>query len=847
MGIKETLKKHTDIDVLKQSMSRLGVSVATAWNPDHRHDEEHEKEQDRIRQEIRDLHRFNSYANVREDNNVGWYSDGLDYFWALSEAIERAEDSIFILDWWLTPELYLRRPPALYPEYRMDRLLKRKAEQGVRIFIIVYKEVTQSMTLSSAHTKHFLEDLHENICVARHPDHLGGEVVLYWSHHDKVVVIDQEVAAVGGLDICFGRWDTPAHPFSDVHPTRLLEATLFPGQDYNNARIEDFQTGNPGSNQQSNVEIGRMPWHDVHAILQGPAALDVAQNFIERWNFVKDTKYRHNSHYPWLAFPHGGDPAEESDVGWKSVTLHPHTAKFHRLGQRFKHPFNPENREWRVERPDPLEPGTCAVQLLRSAGDWSSGILTEDSIQRAYIQLIREANHTIYIENQFFVTSTETGGAVLNQVGAALVERIVAAHQSGKRFKVVIVIPTIPCFAGEFDKTSSIRCIMNYQYKGICRGGKSICERLREAGVNPDDYVSWYNLRGYDRINVAPIKHMEEKSGVTYHEAQVALARIFLGDHGYQSGWKTVAIKKAAVVEDVDGPNKGKAAKIAEIAMPETEDEARDIIRRFQDAAPEDCRHVRDSIATNILHGHGNTATEPWWGPEDERAYYVTEETYIHSKLMIVDDRIVLIGSANLNDRSQCGDRDSETAMVIEDRDMVESTMDGQRYMASKFALTFRKRLWRQHLGMIDKEECTPEESHNYPTPAMKAPPYWGLDPARRAYRREYDDLVQDPLGEEVERIWKEQATHNTEVYDELFHVVPTDKVRTWKDYHAHFPKPPIQTGHIADPSMPLEHIKQRLSTVRGSLVNFPMHFMEDEKLDEETIEVNARTLPIYV
>lgn len=70
-----------------------------------------------------------------------------------------------ILDWWLSPELYLRRPPAQHPEYRLDRLLKRKAEEGVKIYIIVYKEVTQTMSMSSSHTKHALEDLHENIAV----------------------------------------------------------------------------------------------------------------------------------------------------------------------------------------------------------------------------------------------------------------------------------------------------------------------------------------------------------------------------------------------------------------------------------------------------------------------------------------------------------------------------------------------------------------------------------------------------------------------------------------------------------------------------------------------------------
>jgi len=44
-----------------------------------------------------------------------------------------------------------------------------------------------------------------------------------------------------------------------------------------------------------------------------------------------------------------------------------------------------------------------------------------------------------------------------------------------------------------------------------------------------------------------------------------------------------------------------------------------------------------------------------------------TEIIYVHSKLMIVDDRFLICGSANINDRSLLGTRDSELAMVIED------------------------------------------------------------------------------------------------------------------------------------------------------------------------------------
>lgn len=67
--------------------------------------------------------------------------------------IDAAKECIFIMDWWLSPELYLRRPPSDFPDYRLDRLLKKKAEQGVKVYVIVYKEITQTMNMSSNHTK----------------------------------------------------------------------------------------------------------------------------------------------------------------------------------------------------------------------------------------------------------------------------------------------------------------------------------------------------------------------------------------------------------------------------------------------------------------------------------------------------------------------------------------------------------------------------------------------------------------------------------------------------------------------------------------------------------------------
>ena len=75
--------------------------------------------------------------------------------------------------------------------------------------------------------------------------------------------------------------------------------------------------------------------------------------------------------------------------------------------------------------------------------------------------------------------------------------------------------------------------------------------------------------------------------------------------------------------------------------------------------------------------------------------FQVTELVYVHSKLMIVDDRKVIIGSANINDRSLLGKRDSELAILVEDVQTAASVMDGKEYQAGYYATSLRKALFR--------------------------------------------------------------------------------------------------------------------------------------------------------
>ncbi|GAA6031278.1 hypothetical protein NBRC10512_003294 [Rhodotorula toruloides] len=844
------------VDKLAVRADRLKESVAYAVNPNHRHDEEHEKAEDEMRRRICESHRFGSFAGVREGNAVKWYLNGHDYFYALSEILDEARETIWILDWWLTPELFLRRPPSQHEDFRLDRLLLRKAQQGVKIFIVVYKEVTQTMTMSSHHSKHFLEDLHENIAVMRHPDHIGGEVTLYWSHHEKVVVVDNCIACIGGLDICFGRWDTSSHPLSDVHPTDFSR-TLFAGQDYNNARIQDFQAVDYWvSNQQSRLEAPRMPWHDVHSMLTGPAVLDVAQHFVERWNFVKHLKYRRDDRYPILAFPHKFDPSDDPPP---SIAGHPHLRKFAEIGQHFHiHLRSPGPEGWS----EPIGPrpgaGTTRVQVLRSSADWSHGIVTESSIQTAYIELIRESRHFVFISNQFFVSkaSADDKAPVSNRVAQAIVERVLSAARSGQKFKVVILIPAIPGFAGDLYGNSGTLAILGAQYYSICRGGHSMFELIQQAGFNPNDYIEVYNLRSFDRINNDPerIKRMEQKSGVSFQQAQAALARVYLGPDALKSELEKNKVVKFAVPQeggetaalDVKAAAQ-KPNPVVEIPLPHGYDEAWDIVHRFERA--DDVREqISDSLAHHADHSGGNIATEPWCGDEaSERNAFVTEETYIHSKLMIVDDLRVLMGSANINDRSLRGDRDSEIACVYEDyEDMIESRMDGKPFMASRFAASLRRQLYKDHLGLSTPQICPPVAQE--PVTAAMRPvdvPHEDTTASRE------DELVMDPLSPETEALLRNTAANNAAIFNEVFHAVPSPDVETWAQarcfYKAFVPQHPIKPGHVASLDIPVSEIKSKLSQVRGRIVPMPLNFLKDAKVFETDASVNPVTMAIYL
>ncbi|XP_030638874.1 phospholipase D1 [Chanos chanos] len=614
-------------------------------------------------------HRFESFAPARPNTLTKWYVNGKGFMSDLADALEQAKEEIFITDWWLSPEVFLKRP-ATTNYWRLDEILRRKAEQGVMVCVLLYKEVELALGINSGYSKRTLMDLHPNIKVMRHPDHVAS-VVFLWAHHEKMVAIDQSVAFVGGIDLAFGRWDDDRYRLTDLDApetanhnreveevdsakAQLLEASVSPveaqtvnltgntrlwlGKDYSNFIKKDWtQLELPFEDNIDRTKVPRIPWRDLASVHHGKAARDVARHFIQRWNFTKifKNKYKDNF-YPYLL------PKSHSTA----ITL----------------PFT--------------VPGAAkaSVQVLRSVDRWSAGTC-EHSILKAYIDTIENSEHYIYIENQFFISCAD-GKTVHNDIGDAIVKRILRAHREQKKYRVFVVIPLLPGFEGDLTEGGgiAIQTILHFTYRTMCRGEFSILERLKEE--MQEQWMEYISL-----------------CGVRTH-AQLS-----------------------------------------------------------------------DSLVTELI--------------------------YVHSKALIADDRRYIIGSANINDRSMLGSRDSELAVLVEDEERVPSRMNGEDYQAGPLALALRKECFRVLLGAESE-------------PAI-----------------DIEDPISDAFFNDV---WKRIAHTNASIYEKVFCCIPTDSVRSMRELLELSSVPPLS-------QMEPETAAEELRAIRGILVYFPLHFLCDEYL----------------
>lgn len=185
-------------------------------------------------------------------NSVRPLIHGSTYFRALREAVDRSGDGDLLLftDWRGDQDEHLDEDGA-----QVGSTIAAAALRGATVCGLLWRSHA-TMQFSSV----------KNRGLGKLVEDAGGQVLMdmripkFGSHHQKLVVVryrtqpDEDVAFVGGIDLCYGRRDDADH-LGD--PQALAMAREY------------------GSNP---------PWHDIQLMIQGPAVGDVEAVFRERWH-----------------------------------------------------------------------------------------------------------------------------------------------------------------------------------------------------------------------------------------------------------------------------------------------------------------------------------------------------------------------------------------------------------------------------------------------------------------------------------------------------------------------------------------------------------------------------------
>ncbi len=178
----------------------------------------------------------------RPGNAVEVLIGGAAYFAALETAIRGARRSVAIAGWSIRPGFALLRdePPVLLREMLAE------AAEAVDVRVLLWAGAPGPVGEPRRGTlRHQRDELTRGTRVKVALD--AHERPMH-CHHEKLAVIDDEIAFLGGIDLTdlgIDRYDTPDHP----------------------------SRGRPG-------------WHDLAARIRGPAVADVSAHLAERWQAV---------------------------------------------------------------------------------------------------------------------------------------------------------------------------------------------------------------------------------------------------------------------------------------------------------------------------------------------------------------------------------------------------------------------------------------------------------------------------------------------------------------------------------------------------------------------------------
>jgi phospholipase D1/2 len=111
-----------------------------------------------IKSNVLTVNRFKSFSPIHFDCKSKVYPNGYEdnYFEDLYLVLTKAKFSVYITDWFFSPQIYLKRPIEKYPDSRLDRVLSALAEKGVKIYILLYGEDPKFLYNGSQYVTEYL-------------------------------------------------------------------------------------------------------------------------------------------------------------------------------------------------------------------------------------------------------------------------------------------------------------------------------------------------------------------------------------------------------------------------------------------------------------------------------------------------------------------------------------------------------------------------------------------------------------------------------------------------------------------------------------------------------------------
>jgi len=605
---------------------------------------------------------------MSDDNEVTPLFTGRDYFDALAKAIANAEKSIYMLGWQINWDVHLQPGVRLY-----DALVSAaKTKPALKIYVLPWAgssavptfveetiEVMTSMNSVLGGAKRVFA-----VGAAPHATPSDG-AAMFFSHHQKQVVIDELVAFVGGIDVAYGRADDATYSLNaagrvgndcyngclpHLAPVKIdgyVDCAKLSEPD--TIETEDGTTvdNQPAILAKANLRAGkaqypadgkeidatrqpRMPWQDVHLKIEGPAASDLASNFVLRWNSATSK-------------PH--------------LTLPPKPATYPKKGN-------------------------CQVQLLRSASHKmvereAKNVTTAERarvhshsghnhIHHAMVRLIEKANHFIYIENQFFVSAFGAERFGDGDEANESVGKSPAANEAAGYFALARKATRVMPGDSTAPPTNRICAALGAKLRDVI---------LKGTNPPPDGKTSRFHI--YITLPVHSEGMLNDQSTMT--QVHFTMQSLVYGEQSLIN-----QTRRAILARKLKGKGDADWGRVFE-----------DKNHEYENIPIEDCWPYITLLNLRNWDKLG--------GGQGVR--YVTEQIYVHTKMMVVDDLYAIVGSANINDRSLIGNRDSEMAVMVMDKNFITEdigAVDGPQ-VTRDFARKLRMDVWNKILGNTGK------------------------------------------------------------------------------------------------------------------------------------------------